>query len=239
MQDSIPQKECPRCKNVYPHTEEYFHKDKSYKSGLKGFCKQCAIKSACAYYDDHRADVLAAKKQHRIDNHDMYVQRDRDRYYSTIEYQRQRGAEYRANNREKRIACMQSWRKRNAERVKAYSRQYHQDHLEECRAKSRKYYRDHLEECLMRSRAWNAKRRLMEKSQGDGYSAADVRLQYKSQKGKCWHCGKDLNGKFHVDHLIPLSKGGKHDASNIVCACPSCNLSKKDKMCFTWNHRLF
>jgi 5-methylcytosine-specific restriction endonuclease McrA len=32
-----------------------------------------------------------------------------------------------------------------------------------------------------------------------------------------------------IDHIIPLSKGGLHDISNLVGACKKCNLSKRDK----------
>ena len=36
--------------------------------------------------------------------------------------------------------------------------------------------------------------------------------------------------RYHVDHVIPLSKGGSDGRENIVISCPSCNMSKKDKM---------
>jgi 5-methylcytosine-specific restriction endonuclease McrA len=192
-----------------------------------------------SYYERNRAKVLEAKRIHRIENHEAYVQRDRERYLSTLEYQKQRNANYRANNPEKRRVAMKSWRDRNPDKIKAYSKRYYKDHEHAMRVKALKYYREHLEECLLRSRKYNATRRLMEKNQGDGYSAAEVRLQYSSQHGKCWHCGKHVGKKFHVDHLIPLKKGGRHDASNIVIACAFCNLSKKDKLCYLWNGRLF
>jgi 5-methylcytosine-specific restriction endonuclease McrA len=46
--------------------------------------------------------------------------------------------------------------------------------------------------------------------------------------GKCMKCGKRLlPNNFHVDHIIPISKGGDEwDLSNLELSCPSCNLSK-------------
>jgi len=48
---------------------------------------------------------------------------------------------------------------------------------------------------------------------------------------KCYLCEKMTSiGDRHVDHIIPISKGGKHRPSNLAIACASCNLSKHDKM---------
>ncbi|MEZ4661482.1 MAG: HNH endonuclease signature motif containing protein [Caldilineaceae bacterium] len=33
---------------------------------------------------------------------------------------------------------------------------------------------------------------------------------------------------FHVDHIVPLSKGGETTLENLCYACPRCNLRKKD-----------
>lgn len=44
---------------------------------------------------------------------------------------------------------------------------------------------------------------------------------------RCFYCGKRV--KLEQDHLIPLSRQGAHDRTNIVPACRSCNSRKKDK----------
>ena len=31
---------------------------------------------------------------------------------------------------------------------------------------------------------------------------------------------------YHVDHIVPLSKGGEHQEWNLVIACAPCNLAK-------------
>ena len=45
--------------------------------------------------------------------------------------------------------------------------------------------------------------------------------------GVCHYCGQSGNS---VDHLIPRSKGGTDDPTNLVCACIKCNSSKRDRM---------
>lgn len=46
----------------------------------------------------------------------------------------------------------------------------------------------------------------------------------------CYWCGELLkNKKVHIDHYVPLSKGGRHIIENLVVSCPKCNLSKGAK----------
>jgi len=47
----------------------------------------------------------------------------------------------------------------------------------------------------------------------------------------CFYCGKTSyrdGSELHVDHVVPGSKGGKDEASNLVTSCQLCNLSKGD-----------
>ncbi len=54
----------------------------------------------------------------------------------------------------------------------------------------------------------------------------------------CYWCGQTFGIKsLHVDHIIPISKGGKHEASNVCRSCPACNLSKGDKLQTDANYR--
>lgn len=56
----------------------------------------------------------------------------------------------------------------------------------------------------------------------------------------CGYCGitvgQKQNGKpltrrsFTVDHILPVSRGGKNTWGNTVCACPPCNQRKGNRM---------
>lgn len=48
-------------------------------------------------------------------------------------------------------------------------------------------------------------------------------------KNKCYYCQQKMQ-RLTMDHIIPLSKGGQHIASNIVPACRSCNSRKGNKI---------
>jgi 5-methylcytosine-specific restriction endonuclease McrA len=53
---------------------------------------------------------------------------------------------------------------------------------------------------------------------------------YAEQRGKCACCGEYLNGKFEVDHIIPLSRGGTNFPENIQLLKPICNKRKAAKI---------
>lgn len=44
----------------------------------------------------------------------------------------------------------------------------------------------------------------------------------------CRYCGA-TGVRLAVDHLVPFSRGGSSDPSNLVAACKSCNSRKKDR----------
>ena len=47
----------------------------------------------------------------------------------------------------------------------------------------------------------------------------------------CQYCGKTPKDgvKLHVDHIIPLDKGGDNSKENLITTCQECNLEKQDK----------
>jgi 5-methylcytosine-specific restriction endonuclease McrA len=56
----------------------------------------------------------------------------------------------------------------------------------------------------------------------------DVRALLELQRGRCTCCGKKME-KFHVDHIVPLSRGGSNGKENIQLLCPTCNCGKGAK----------
>lgn len=46
----------------------------------------------------------------------------------------------------------------------------------------------------------------------------------------CGICGLLISDDFHLDHIIPISRGGKHLTSNLQLAHPYCNRSKSNKL---------
>lgn len=56
-------------------------------------------------------------------------------------------------------------------------------------------------------------------------------IKFKEESEKiCYYCGKKITKKddLTVDHIIPVSKGGKTARDNLVIACKSCNAEKSN-----------
>lgn len=65
-------------------------------------------------------------------------------------------------------------------------------------------------------------------------SFSRLRRIVERQSGKvCAYCG-NIDKKGHIDHVIPLSRGGDDSLENLVWACRRCNLSKGSKTVGEW-----
>lgn len=65
------------------------------------------------------------------------------------------------------------------------------------------------------------------------HTAADVQTLLEQQREGCAYCLLPLKGTYHVDHIVPLSRGGDDGPGNICLACASCNCSKGNRLLYT------
>ncbi len=53
---------------------------------------------------------------------------------------------------------------------------------------------------------------------------------YARDRGKCQYCAmKITRATFTYDHVLPKSRGGLTEWTNVVCACMDCNQKKRDR----------
>ena len=61
----------------------------------------------------------------------------------------------------------------------------------------------------------------------------------KIASGICYYCGKKFSpDKLTMDHVVPLSRGGKSTKNNLVTACKECYNRKKNSLVFEWEEYL-
>lgn len=108
----------------------------------------------------------------------------------------------------------------------------------ENREKKREYAKEYYVENPDIIAACRSRRRARKYGTNTSHTAADIRNIFEKQRGLCASCTKKLSksgkNKFHVDHIMPLSRGGSNGKENIQCLCPECNLKKHAKDPLDW-----
>lgn len=63
--------------------------------------------------------------------------------------------------------------------------------------------------------------------------------QRKIANGICYYCGSKVGPQnLTMDHIVPLSRGGRSSKGNIVPACKECNNKKKWMLPLEWDYYL-
>lgn len=158
--------------------------------------------------------------------------------------------------REKRREQQRSWRAQNPEKKAAAARRYAEKHPEKIREVSRRRYARDPERERERVRCWRERNRERHRAAVRCWRERNrerVRASVQRQRavrrkarigeipsnhmeqllgfqgGCCAYCHEELI-EHHVDHVIPLSRGGAHSWENLVLACPACNQWKYTKL---------
>ena len=236
-------KTCTRCEQPLPATREYFSPNPKGVFGLQSRCKRCLAELAAERYRDNPEAgrertsrwVAAHREEHNARSRDLYAQNpDRGRAYAK---------KWRENNPKKALACEAAQRVKHHDRILEYGRAYYRDHPERRQESASRWRKAHpyetwSDEAKAAMVAQTRNRRARLQGAPGRHTAADVAAQLERQRGYCYWCGCAVGNGYHVDHVIPLSKGGSNDASNLVISCPHCNTSKNAKHPMEWAGRL-
>lgn len=66
-----------------------------------------------------------------------------------------------------------------------------------------------------------------------GVQERDWRRLVARYKGRCAYCQRKPD-VLHMDHIVPIARGGRHGIGNIIPACGDCNHSKGSKLLMEW-----
>lgn len=151
---------------------------------------------------------------------------------------KQRNDQWRKNNPEKARAAIKIWKEKNPvkvaedrakwasnnpEKISAAVRRYRNKNPNGAKRASNKWKKSNLEKC----RVINNNRR--DKTKGR-LSPGIVGMLFAKQGGICPACGLLLNKDFHIDHKVPLSKGGLNVDTNVQLLHAVCNMKKGSKL---------
>ena len=197
-----------------------FGKNKLAKDGLQRICKDCKRKADAKYRNTSKGKETK-KKNSQSDKAKEY----RKEYYAKDEV-KSRMTEYKSSEEYKKQQREYATQKHRKEAQKVFQQS---EKYKETRAR----YKE--SQAYKESKKVSEGKRRANKTSAVGIIDKEYLENLKSvQDYKCFHCSKELNftdtTSVHLDHYIPLSKGGMHCISNLVWSCSFCNISKKDKM---------
>lgn len=155
----------------------------------------------------------------------------------TAEETRAYNAAYHAKHREARLVAFKEWKAANRDTHRRSSAEWQRANPERSAEIRNAYKARHPEKIKQAAKrlshealgAHAARQRVRHKATAKP-DAAVVAI-YTAAAGAellaCHWCSTETGpGARHVDHVIPLAKGGVHCASNLVIACIPCNLKK-------------
>lgn len=159
-------------------------------------------------------------------------ERSRQRYLEKKEeiakYHAERYRE-RSANPEFRLAMAEKarlWREKNPDASKIQNKKRRDANPEEARRQCREWFAKNPD----KRAAYEQNRRARKKYNGGKLSPGLKARLFDLQKGCCACCFKKLSiGRLHMDHVVPLAKGGAHEDQNIQLLCQPCNQSKYAK----------
>lgn len=139
--------------------------------------------------------------------------------------------QYREKNRASYTSYKQEYYRKNKAHILQASRRYRNSNNDAVCSRSRLRWQQYSKTLRgLLSIAVSARNRKARKCAAQGsHTSADIRRQYEKQGGKCFYCSVEVGNKYHVDHVMPLSRGGTNNPENLVIACPTCNLRKNKK----------
>jgi 5-methylcytosine-specific restriction endonuclease McrA len=205
---------CRVCKHRKPLSE--FYRDKDKKLGHVSICKEChAIKSA-KYYEEHKEEIVKRAKKYGA-AHKLEKAAWAKQYYE--------------NHKEKTLRHQREYREDHKPEIAKYREEHKAENAEKCKRYRKTKKGRLIANCLNQHR-----RAQKAEAEGSGITPEAFDRIVRKQHNKCNLCGKSFC-KARVatmDHIIPLSKEGDHDPSNIQALCLSCNSSKNAKImsCF-------
>lgn len=220
-----------------------------------GRCQQChflAIQKSAAKYRSEKLELSAAKAETKRAQREQTSEvrkagiKARVQAYNAI-WRKTNAVKmkavndiWRANNIEKMTATTTAWRKLNPQKIREYTAAWEKRNPEKQSAKSIARYAKDPEASKKRcaewrnnnpgkTRAYMQNYKAIKESSGEKLSIGLAEKLFLLQGGKCPCCKLPLGDDYHMDHIIPLKRGGPNNDANIQLLRQRCNNQKNAK----------
>ncbi len=136
---------------------------------------------------------------------------------------------WRQANPERELERQRAWRATNLDKSRKYNLDWRLRDPERAKKKYQRRREANPEKCIADVETRRAR---MLNAEGE-FAGHDVVALLKTYGRVCFYCCEKIK-KFHLDHFIPLARGGTNWPDNLVIACRPCNLSKGAKLPWEW-----
>jgi 5-methylcytosine-specific restriction endonuclease McrA len=205
-------------------------KEEAKKLGLKRFFTG----EACLY--GHVAErlvsngnCLACVEMKR--NTPEHKEKEKLRFLRNQEKEKTRRKKRYEREREKAIEYSRNWVLNNKERAReVYEVWYAKNRIEQIE-KVKIWSVENKDKSDANKRRYRGRK---VNAEGD-HTPEDIEALLNWQNFLCAGCDVDLTTRaYHIDHIMPLSRGGSNWPWNLQILCPTCNISKSDKHPDDW-----
>jgi 5-methylcytosine-specific restriction endonuclease McrA len=173
-------------------------------------CKACAKTRSIAWSKANPDKVKVSSAAWKKANSEKIKEADKNRYASNPEIGRAKSAAWRIKNQDSAKARHAAWYAANRDKRKA--------NVAAWKIANPDVVRIHWQNYRARKR-----------SSGGKLSNGLAEKLFSLQKGKCACCKKPLGNNYHLDHIMPLARGGSNTDDNIQLLRQPCNLQKHAK----------
>lgn len=233
--NTISQKYCYKCGEVKPIDQ--FYKHPTAKDGYRGECKACKNKQGEQWYSKNAEKQREKARQWRINNADKKREIDKRWKTENKDRARENQRKWRAKNLDKLREYFREYREKNLSLVQKIRRNWKENNREKKRDSNRKwsanhpgYYQEWKQKNPDVRRANEQNRRSRILGNGGRIAAKEWGELKKKYNYTCLCCGrKEPEIELSLDHVLPISLGGKNVIENAQPLCRSCNSKKNNK----------
>ncbi|MGE3549755.1 MAG: HNH endonuclease [Geobacter sp.] len=203
-----------------------YEKEKEYRKAYYETNKDKFKEWQAANYEANKEEIRAKGRAKYKENNEEIRIKLNAYYKATIEKQKEYSKRKYEKNKEAIMAKRKERENTDPEKYVQYRAKYYQDNKERVDEVKKKWSARNKDKLRYHGRLHAQKRRQLARENGGELSKDIVPRLMELQRGKCRACGKPLKNDYHIDHIIPLARGGQNTDNNCQLLHSKCNLSK-------------
>lgn len=192
-------------------------------------CLACMPQHHKRWYKSRSAEKIdeynKKQKQRRDSSPERYRNYAKTNYQKHKEKRKADAKNRYLSNREKSWTYAKEWRRVNRDKARAIARKWAANNAEAME----RWRKENPGKVRVYAAVAKSRRRIRIIVAGGSFTKYDIDRIYAMQRGRCAYCRKELRSKYHIDHIVPLAKGGTNFPSNLQLCCGPCNVRKSDR----------